>query len=158
MFRNETSREGKERRGGKETERERESLTIQVSNDSLISIGQFGLSLALSMTCTACGNTKYDRNMKFIQLQDNKSNHTKNLAHAWAPKVAKSATSELSNVPMIIGQKERLNSHQTWLACGASVKRIGVSARQVLQAILSLKSSTCPWGTNPHQRPHISKS
>lgn len=48
----------------------------------------------------------------------------KNLAHARAPKVAKSATSELSNVPMIIGQKERLNSHQTWLACGASVQRI----------------------------------
>lgn len=86
MFRNETRREGKERRGGKETERERESLTIQVSNDSLISIGQFGLSLALSMTCTACGNTKYDRNMKFIQLQDNKSNHTKILPMHGLPK------------------------------------------------------------------------
>ena len=69
-------RKGEGRRQ-RERERERESLTIQVSNDSLISIGQFGLSLALSMTCTACGNTKYDRNMKFIQQQNNESNHTK---------------------------------------------------------------------------------
>ena len=49
-------KEKREGEGRRQRERERESLTIQVSNDSLISIGQFGLSLALSMTCTACGN------------------------------------------------------------------------------------------------------